>query len=51
MTSSTLARTPLVDVHSHFLTDRYVQAAKDVGIVQPDACSTGPLGTSRGTWI
>jgi predicted TIM-barrel fold metal-dependent hydrolase len=31
MTSADPARTPLMDVHAHFLTDHYVQAAKDAG--------------------
>jgi hypothetical protein len=36
MTSADPARTPLVDVHAHFLTDHYVQAAKDAGHLHPD---------------
>jgi len=36
MTSADPARTPLVDVHAHFLTGHYVQAAKDAGILHPD---------------
>ncbi len=36
MTSADPARTPLVDVHAHFLTDHYVQAAKNAGILHPD---------------
>jgi predicted TIM-barrel fold metal-dependent hydrolase len=35
-------RTPLVDVHAHFLTDKYVQAAKDAGIMQPDGVMGWP---------
>jgi hypothetical protein len=31
MTSADPARTPLMDVHAHFLTDHYVHAAKDAG--------------------
>jgi predicted TIM-barrel fold metal-dependent hydrolase len=29
-------RTPLVDVHAHFLTDHYVRTAKDAGHLHPD---------------
>ncbi len=36
MASADPARTPLVDVHAHFLTDHYVQAAKDAGHFHPD---------------
>jgi predicted TIM-barrel fold metal-dependent hydrolase len=36
MTGADPARTPLVDVHAHFLTGHYVQAAKDAGIHHPD---------------
>ncbi len=43
MASVTPTRTPLVDVHSHFLTDRYVQAAKDAGIVVPDGMPGWPV--------
>jgi predicted TIM-barrel fold metal-dependent hydrolase len=42
MTSSPAARTALVDVHSHFLTERYVQAAKDAGITHPDGMPGWP---------
>jgi predicted TIM-barrel fold metal-dependent hydrolase len=35
-------RTPLVDVHAHFLTEEYVQAAKDAGNVQPDGMAGWP---------
>jgi len=36
MASADPACTPLVDVHAHFLTDHYVQAAKDAGHPHPD---------------
>jgi 6-methylsalicylate decarboxylase len=36
MDSADPARTPLIDVHAHFLTGHYVQAAKDAGIFHPD---------------
>jgi predicted TIM-barrel fold metal-dependent hydrolase len=36
MASADPARTPLVDVHAHFLTGHYVQAAKDAGHLHPD---------------
>ncbi len=42
MADVTSTRAPLVDVHSHFLTDRYVQAAKDGGIVVPDGMPGWP---------
>jgi hypothetical protein len=36
MASADPARTPLVDVHAHFLTGHYVQTAKDAGHLHPD---------------
>jgi predicted TIM-barrel fold metal-dependent hydrolase len=42
MTSADPARTPLVDVHAHFLTDHYVQAAKDAGHLHPDGVPGWP---------
>src|SRR5260370_31877063 len=36
VTSADRTRTPLVDVHAHFLTGHYVRAAKDAGILHPD---------------
>ncbi len=35
-------RTPLVDVHAHFLTEEYVQAAKDAGNIEPDGMAGWP---------
>lgn len=35
-------RTPLVDVHAHFLTEEYVQAAKNAGNIQPDGMAGWP---------
>jgi predicted TIM-barrel fold metal-dependent hydrolase len=35
-------RAPLVDVHAHFLTDHYVQAAKDAGHIHPDGVPGWP---------
>jgi 6-methylsalicylate decarboxylase len=34
--------TALIDVHAHFLTDRYVQAAQAAGITQPDGMPMWP---------
>jgi predicted TIM-barrel fold metal-dependent hydrolase len=42
MTSADPARTPLVDVHAHFLTDHYLQAAKDAGHLHPDGGPAWP---------
>lgn len=35
--------TPFVDVHAHFLTDRYVEAARAAGIDRPDGMPTWPV--------
>jgi predicted TIM-barrel fold metal-dependent hydrolase len=42
MASAGPTRTPLVDVHAHFLTDHYVQAAKDAGHLHPDGMPGWP---------
>jgi 6-methylsalicylate decarboxylase len=34
--------TPLIDVHAHFLTDRYVAAAQSAGLTQPDGMPGWP---------
>lgn len=34
--------TPLIDVHSHFLTQTYVDAARAAGIIHPDGMPTWP---------
>jgi predicted TIM-barrel fold metal-dependent hydrolase len=34
--------TALIDVHAHFLTDRYVAAAQGAGIIQPDGMPAWP---------
>jgi predicted TIM-barrel fold metal-dependent hydrolase len=46
MTSTDPARTPLVDVHAHFLTNHYVQAAKDAGHLHPDGGPGWPTWSS-----
>lgn len=38
----------LVDVHSHFLTPRYVQAARDAGHLQPDGMPGWPAWDAAG---
>jgi predicted TIM-barrel fold metal-dependent hydrolase len=42
MTTASPTRTPLVDVHAHFLTDQYVQAAEDAGCLHPDGVPGWP---------
>ena len=42
MASAGPTRTPLVDVHAHFLTDHYVQAARDAGHLHPDGMPGWP---------
>jgi predicted TIM-barrel fold metal-dependent hydrolase len=42
MTNTDPARTPLVDVHAHFLTDHYIQAATDAGHRYPDGVPGWP---------
>ncbi|MFJ4641321.1 amidohydrolase family protein [Streptomyces hygroscopicus] len=36
------SRTPLIDVHAHFLTPRYVEAAQDAGHTRPDGMAAWP---------
>jgi 6-methylsalicylate decarboxylase len=38
---------PLVDVHAHFLTDRYVAEAKNAGHTHPDGMPSWPTWTAR----
>jgi predicted TIM-barrel fold metal-dependent hydrolase len=42
MVSADPNRTRLVDIHAHFLTDHYVQAAKDAGHLHPDGVDHWP---------
>jgi 6-methylsalicylate decarboxylase len=41
-------RTPLVDVHAHFLTDHYVQEAKDSGRADADGMGAWPPAWDAG---
>ncbi len=41
------AKTPLVDVHAHFLTDRYVTEAMDAGHAHPDGMPSWPTWTAH----
>ncbi|MQY36785.1 hypothetical protein SRB17_47870 [Streptomyces sp. RB17] len=43
-------RTPLTDVHAHFLTPRYVQAAQDAGTGSRTAWRGSRTGRRPHTW-
>jgi predicted TIM-barrel fold metal-dependent hydrolase len=40
-----MASDTLIDVHAHYLTDRYVEAAKTAGVVHPDGMPAWPSWT------
>ncbi|MFJ8364223.1 hypothetical protein [Streptomyces sp. NPDC093984] len=43
-------RTPLIDVHAHFLTPRYVRATQDAGHARPDGMARFPSGRRPRIW-
>jgi predicted TIM-barrel fold metal-dependent hydrolase len=47
MAENTSDSPALVDVHAHFLTDRYVESARSAGITQPDGMPSWPSWTAE----